>query len=321
MGGIVDSIFGGGSAPSAPATPDYAGAANQTAANNLTASREATAANRVNQVTPYGNLNYSQNGTDSYGNPMWTATQTLSPNQQSLLTGNENIGLGLQNAASPLIGNFANSASSQFSGGNLPSYGINPNQTYSDAIMQRLQPQMQMQQKQFDAQMANQGIPVGSEAYNNAARVFQQGQNDQRTSAITGGMDVGLRANQQQFGQNLNTYNTNINTPINALNAIRSGSQVTNPNYINPAQQQTTTGADVLGATNAQYTNQLGAYNAQQGRNANMAGGLFNLGGSALMSPKGTFSGLGSLFGGASGAGAYGATGMDAASLAEIGLL
>jgi hypothetical protein len=69
------------------------------------------------------------------------------------------------------------------------------------------------------------------------------------------------------------------------------------PNYINPASQQTTAGADILGATNASYQNQLSAYNAQQAKNANMAGGLFGLGGMALMSPAGTFSGLSGLFG------------------------
>ena len=281
MSQVVDSIgsmFGGG--PSAPATPDYTSAANATAANNLAMARQALAANRVNQTTPYGNLNYTQSGTDSYGNPMWSATQTLSPNQQSLLTGNENIGLGLQGSSSGLINNFAKNAQTDFSGGNLPSYGINPNETYSDAIMRRLQPQIDMQQKQFDAQMANQGIPVGSEAYQNAARQFQQGQNDQRTSAIVGGMQTGLQANQQQYGQNLNTYNTNINTPINALNAIRSGSQVTNPTYINPAQQATTAGADVMGATQAGYNANMGAYNAQQTQNAGMTSGLMGLGGS-----------------------------------------
>ena len=60
--------------------------------------------------------------------------------------------------------------------------------------------------------------------------------------------------------------------------------------------------------------------NAQQANATNQMNGLLGLGAAGLMSPKGTFSGLGSLFGG-SGAGAYGATGMDAASLAEIGLL
>jgi len=271
MGGVVDSIFGGGGS-SAPATPDYTGAANATAANNLAAAKAAAAANRVNQYTPYGSLNYAEAGTDSQGNPIYSATQTPTEPLGSAINTN--------------IGQIANQYGSQFTGGNLPSYGINPNQTYSDAIMSRLQPQQAMQQKQFDAQMANQGIPVGSEAYTNAARVFQQGQNDQRTSAIVGGMGVGLQANQQQYAQNLGNYQLplTIGSQLKALGT---------PNYINPAQQQTTAGADILGATNAQYTNQLGAYNAQQARNASMTGGLMGLGAAGLMSPAGTFSGLG----------------------------
>jgi hypothetical protein len=273
----VGSLFGGGGGGSAPAAPDYVGAANQTAANNLKAAQAATAANRVNQYTPYGSLEYQQTGKDAQGNPLWSATQTASPL----------LGLAAQNSQANVAAQYAN----PFTGGKLPSYGINPGETYSDAIMRRLQPQQEMQQKQFDAQMANQGIPVGSEAYQNAARVFQQGQNDQKTSAITGGMGVGLQANQQQYGQNLTNYN---NALANALN-IKS---LATPNYINPASQQTTTGADVLGATNAQYQNQLAAYNASQAKNSSMLGGLFGLGSAALMSPTGTFSGLSGLFGG-----------------------
>jgi hypothetical protein len=83
MGG--GGFLGLGPAPSAPAPPDYAGAAQQTAQGNIEAARVATAANRVNQVTPYGNLSYAVTGADPYGNPTWTATQTLSPAQQQLL--------------------------------------------------------------------------------------------------------------------------------------------------------------------------------------------------------------------------------------------
>jgi hypothetical protein len=276
---ITNALFG---SPQTVATPDYTGAANQTAANNLAAAQAATAANRVNQYTPYGNLNYEITGEDSYGNPIWSATQTPTAP----------LGLAAQLSQYNVLGQYAN----PFTGGNLPSYGINPGETYSDAIMRRLQPQQETQQKQFDAQMANQGIAPGSEAYANAARVFQQGQNDQRTSAIVGGMNTGLQANQQQYGQNLTNYN---NILANAL-GIKS---LTTPNYINPAQQQTTAGADILGATNAQYQNQLGAYNAQQASNANMMGGLFGLGAASLMSPVGTFSGLSGLFGAAPDAG------------------
>jgi hypothetical protein len=256
---ITDTLFGGGGGSnSAPATPDYIGAANQTAANNLKAVQSATAANRVNQITPYGNLNYTQTGTDSQGNPMWTATQTPSEPLGSAINAN--------------IGQIANQYGTQFTGGNLPSYGINPNQTYSDAIMQRLQPQQAAQQKQFDAQMANQGIPVGSEAYTNAKRSFDATQNDQRTSAIVGGMDTGLRANAQQYAQNVNNYGLPL-TVGSQLKALGT------PNYINPAQQATTTGSDILGATQAGYNSNMGAYNATQARNAGMTSGLMSLGG------------------------------------------
>ena len=269
----VTNLFGGGGGggSSPPPAPDYTAAARETAAGNLKAAQAATAANRVNQYTPYGSLEYQQTGKDEFGNPMWSATQTPTAP----------LGLASQLSQYNVLGQYAN----PFTGGNLPSYGINPGETYSDAIMRRLEPQQQMQQKSFDAQMANQGIPVGSEAYNNAARQFQQAQNDQRTSAIVGGMGAGLQANQQQYGQNLTTYN-------NALQNALGIKNLATPNYINPAAQQTTAGADILGATNAQYQNQLGAYNAEQARNSQMLGGLMGLGAAGLMAPTGTFSGL-----------------------------
>jgi hypothetical protein len=51
------------------------------------------------------------------------------------------------------------------------------------------------------------------------------------------------------------------------------------PNYINPAQQATTAGADILGATQAGYNANMGAYNAQQAQNAGLTSGLMGLGG------------------------------------------
>lgn len=272
----VSSLFGGGGGGGgAPAVPDYASLANQTAENNLNAARTATAANRVNQITPYGNLNYTQTGEDKYGNPMWTATQTIAPELQGL--------------TNKVFGGLEGQYGQNFTGGNLPSYGINPGENYSDAIMRRLQPQMQMEQKQFDAQMANQGIPVGSEAYQNAARVFQQGQNDKQTSAITGGMGVGLQANQQQYGQNL----TNYQLPLNVANQVKG---LTTPGYVNSAQQATPAGADLFGAGMASYNANMGQYNANQAGQQNAMGGLFGLGNAAMMSPKGTFSGPSGLF-------------------------
>ena len=279
----VSGIFGGDSGGGggnnyryAPDVPDYSALAEQTAANNLKATQAATAANRINQITPYGSLQYTQTGTDSQGNPMWTATQSIAPELQGL--------------SSKVMGGLEGQYGQNFTGGNLPSYGIDPGQTYSDAIMKRLQPQMQMEQKQFDAQMANQGIPVGSEAYTNAARVFQQGQNDRQTSAITGGMGVGLQANQQQYGQNL----TNYQLPLNIANQVKG---LTTPGYVNSANQATPSGADLFGAGMASYNAGMGQYNAGQAAQQNTMGGLYGLGQAALMSPAGTFSSIGNSIG------------------------
>lgn len=46
----------------APAAPDYVAQANATAAGNLNAARSQTAANRINQITPYGSIKYTQGG-------------------------------------------------------------------------------------------------------------------------------------------------------------------------------------------------------------------------------------------------------------------
>jgi hypothetical protein len=260
----------------APPPPDYLGAARETAAGNLDAARATAAANRVNQVTPYGNLTYSISGKDSYGNDMYTANQTLTPNQQRILEQNQGLSSGLLNTAQSGL-NYANDILSRpgVDLSQLPQIGINPGETYSDAIMRRLAPQIAQESQSSDAQLANQGIAPGTEAYANAKRQLAMSQNDRQLGAITSGMNVGMGANQQAFQQQ--AYNQM--QPINVINALRTGSQVQNPNYVSVPQQANTGGADILGATNALYTNQVNATNAQNAASGNFMGGLMSLGG------------------------------------------
>jgi hypothetical protein len=266
----------------APPAPDYTAAANATAAGNLEAARATAAANRTNQVTPYGNLTYSANpGTDPYGNTLYTATQTLSPEQQKIYEQESQLNEGLMSTANKGL-DYANEVLSKpgVDTSKLPSYGINPGETYSDAIMRRLQPQIAQQSEMSDAQLANQGIAQGTEAYNNAKRQLSQQQNDLMTSAQIQGMNTGLSANQQAFQQE--AYNQM--QPINVINALRTGSQVQNPSYASTPQQANVAGADILGATNAQYTNQLNAVNAKNAASSAFWSGLMNAGGTAYAS-------------------------------------
>jgi hypothetical protein len=174
-------------------------------------------------------------------------------------------------------------------------------------LMQRLQPQMDIQQKTLDAKLANQGVVAGTEAYNRAKMGLGMQQNDLLNQAQLSGLqagntlfqqgmqgaqfgnqaqqqllnnqlanaNLGNQAQQQQFNQALTQYNM----PLNTLSALRTGAQVQNPTFQNAPQQATTAGADLLGAASSQYNAAMGGFNAQQAAQANMNSGLMGLGG------------------------------------------
>jgi len=278
--------------PPPPATPDYAGAANATAAGNIDAARIAAAANRVNQVTPYGSLTYEQSGADPYGNPMWKATTELSPEQKQLLEQQNKISLGLGTTMDKGL-DYVNQALAQpFDTSKLPAEQIQAGQTVQDALMSRLQPTFDKRQAALETQLANQGIARGTEAFTNAQTDLNQARNDAYTQAALQGMNTGQQARQQA----LQEQSFLRNEPLNILNAVRSGAQVTGPQFQSVPMQATTQGPDLLGAAQAGYNAQMGQYgqqmnqfNAQNAANSSMMGGLMSLGGAALGAPVGTF--------------------------------
>ena len=239
----LQSFIGDNTNPYANSTNPYLQAANAQAQGNLAGAQTATQANRVNQNTLYGGLNYQQ-GTDANGNPTWTANQTGTDQTQGLV--NSSLA-GLQASV------------------NNPAYGINPGQTYSDAIMQRLQPQMAQSAESNTAALANQGIVPGTQAYNNAMRTFQQGQNDLLTSAQIQGMNTGLQAQALQ------------GTQAGQIKAL------TTPNLINAPQQATVAGPDYTGALATQTNANIAAQNAALGQQTNQTAGLYGLGSAGIL--------------------------------------
>jgi hypothetical protein len=324
MGG--GGFLGLGPAPKAPDAPNYVGAAQETAAGNLKAAQTAAAANRVNQITPYGNLNYSETGTDSQGNPTWTAATSLSPTGKALLDAQNNTSLGLSNLFGTQLGNVSDAINAGFNPNvpaiqaNLPTpqlqtqlggTGMEGWDKASGLIMSRLAPTIQHQNEMSDAQLANQGIVAGSDAYANAKRVLAQSQNDLLNQAQVAGQGVqqnlfgqnlaagqfGNQAQNQMFGNSVTNANltnaannqafnqqlTQYQLPLNMLNALRTGAQVTNPTFSNVPQQATTTGADIMGATNAASNYGLANFNAANAAQGGLNSGLFGLGAAGIM--------------------------------------
>jgi hypothetical protein len=317
MGG--GGFLGLGPAPSAPAAPDYRAAAQETAQGNLQAAQAATAANRVNQITPYGNLNYNQSGTDSQGNPTWTATTSLSPTGQALLDMQNKTSLGLGSAINAQLGQVQDVMGRGFNP-NIPetqtslgsNYVTDPNYASgmqgwdraNEILQARLQPQMDMQRDAQAARLANQGIKQGTRAYENAMRTFNQGQNDLLTNSQLVGQNIGQNLftqglqggqftnqsliNQGNFGntaqqQAFNQALTRYNLPLNTLSALRTGAQVQNPSFVNSANQANTIGADFLGASQMGYNAQMGDFNAKNAAQQNFNSGLMGLAGAGIM--------------------------------------
>jgi len=268
-----------GKSASAPPPPDYIGAAKETSAGNLEAARANIAANRVNQYTPYGSLEYNISGQDPYGNPTWSATQSLAPAQQQLLDYQNQASLGLGNLTQKGLGYVSNMLDNPFDTSVLPTTGFNPSQSYQDAYMQRLAPQIQQGREALDVKLANQGIPVGSEAYNRAMMAQSQRENDLLAAATTQGFGVGQQARQSALQEQAYLRNE----PLNTLSAVRTGAQVQGPTFVNPAMQANTAGADILGATQMDFNARMGAANAQNAANNAMTQGLFSLGGAGIM--------------------------------------
>jgi hypothetical protein len=254
MGG--GGFLGLGPAPSPPPAPDYTGAAQATAAGNLQAAQTATAANRVNQVTPYGNLNYAETGTDSQGNPTWTATTSLNNVGQQLLDTQNNASLGLGQTINAQLGNVQRTMGNGFNPQTGPittnagqanlnaNYQTNPNYAsgmqgwdQANQILQaRLQPQMAQDKESQAASLANQGIVQGTKAYDNAMRTFNQGQNDLLTNSQLAGQQIG----NSLFNQGITggQFSNQALGQQNATNQQQFANQVTNANLGNQAQQQ-----------------------------------------------------------------------------------
>jgi hypothetical protein len=299
-----------GKSSSAPPPPDYAGAAQATAAGDLSAARSASAANRVNQYTPYGSLTYKQEPTKSLNptsyqaaldawsaggkqgaepDPMqymtynpdagWSATQSLSPTEQQLLDYQNQTSIGLGELTGKGLGYVQNMLDNPFTTKDLPSLGFDAGQSYQDAYMKRLQPQIEQGREALSTQLANSGIPVGSEAYKRAMMSQAQKENDLLLGATTQGFGTGLSARQQGFTE----ASYQRNEPINTLNAVRTGAQVTNPNFVSVPQQATTKGADMLGAATAQGNYNTASANAAQAGQSGMTSGLMSLAGTAAM--------------------------------------
>jgi hypothetical protein len=135
----------------------------------------------------------------------------------------------------------------------------------------RLDPQLAQKREAEIARLSNQGIKLGSAAYDRAMSLVDQGENDARNNLLLTGRN---QAVQEALLER--------STPLNEILALASGTQVQQPGAVGTPQTGLA-GTDVAGITQQGYANQMNQYNQQMGQWNSTVGGLFGLGSSALM--------------------------------------
>jgi hypothetical protein len=229
----------------------------------------------IGQNTPYGSLTYNQTSTDAQGNPLYTATTQLSPEQQQLLNQNTSLQTGLMGVANSGLGQVANNLSSPaIDNSKLAAMPINPGETYTDASMRLMQPYLHQQQSDLDSRLANQGITQGSDAYSRDQMALKDQQDRAALQAVQTGIGQDMTARQQGIQEQAYTQQY----PLNIVNALRTGNQVTGPQFTNTPAGPNYTQAAQLG-----YQSDLNATNAANAASGNFMNGLFSLGGLGLL--------------------------------------
>lgn len=265
----------GKSTPSAPAAPDPTTTAQaQTASNQATALYNFGLAN-PNVTSPLGSDQFSVD-TSNPDAPTVQQNITLSPEQQQLYDQNTQQSIGLSNLAGQLqdkVGQAMNVPSATSADFNTEAQ--NASDAYYKQQTQYLDPQYNQLQEQTNANLANEGITPGSEAYNNAQTNF----NNQKQQAYSNAQENAILQGPQNAQQLFSLSSAAQMQPLNEFNALRSQSQATLPTF-GQANQVAAAPTNTAAITQQAYQNSLNPYNAQIAANNQTTGGLFGLGGS-----------------------------------------
>lgn len=273
--------------PKAPTPPNpTVVAAAQTKSNQETARTEA-ALNRVNQITPWGNVTYNDLGGDR-----WSQTVSLSPQEQQTY----DLQKFLENQGLDIGKNVLGQVGQQF-GQQMDLSGLTPLNSDFGAERDRmtnasfdrfkgfLDPQFASQGNALESKLAAQGITQGSDAYTKAMADFERNKAGAYQQAMDSAVQMGSAEANQLFGQNLTSRQQGLNEleaqrarPMNELAALMNLSSVGAPNY-GQAQPVGVAPTDVMGAYAQNYAGQMNNYNQQLQQQQGMLGGLFNLGG------------------------------------------
>jgi hypothetical protein len=222
----------GKDSPAPPATPDYSGAAAAQGAANIDTARVSAKLSNPNIYGPLGSQTITYGTGDQQDIP--TVTQTLTPDAQATLEAQQRVQKGLAGLGEQGISRVGDVVGQDFNP-NLPGlqtsvnqgpatnkgpamglYGdfqqqgdlsnvaampVNAGTTGQEAIMARLQPQIERNRELKQTQLRNQGLVAGGEAYDADMKNLGQQENDLYSQAALNGIGLDMSANNQGYTQ------------------------------------------------------------------------------------------------------------------------
>jgi len=270
------------SGSSAPPAPDPAQtAAAQAGLNKETAETQARL-NRVNEYTPFGQIEYSSTGNED---APYQRRMTLDPAEQALLDSQRGTELKLTDLGGTILDRVSPGLATPFElPGQAPEANDETRQRVEQALFQRMQPQLEQNRTALETQLANQGFTRGDEGYAKAFDSHNRAVNDANLAAITAGGQEQSRL----FGLESAAYQQLIqdealkrSQPLNEVAAILGTGQVNAPQF-GAVPQVGVAGTDITGPTALQYQGQLNAYNQSQANQRANMGAVAGIGGGLL---------------------------------------
>lgn len=196
----------------------------------------------------------------TYQIPRITAVQTLSEMQQAIKDQSDNAELNLATLANDQSAFLNDYMATPFS------YDSGAHEGWALNLYDKLNgAKVAQDQEALRSQLANQGIKIGSTAYDRAMKNLTDSQGTSRDAFLLDSYNTGMQ-----------TALTERNQPINEITALLSGSQVSQPSFVNSAQSNianTDVASIIANADNAAAS----AYEAQQQGAGSMLSGLGGL--------------------------------------------
>ena len=238
----------------APKAPDPAKTAAAQAQMNKETAVTQYGLGATNQITPYGDLSYSQIGKWDDGTPRFEATQTLSPEMQALYDKYSGIASNLGDIGTTLSGNVKDQFGQPFELGNEAVEG-----RIFDLGRKRLDPMFEEGEESLRTRLMNQGLQPGTPAWEAEMRRFSEGRSDAYNNLLLTG--------REQAGNELLTER---NQSLNEMIAALTGTQVKDPNFVGTPSPGVS-GVDYAGLVQDKYKSDMDNYSAK-------ISGLFGLG-------------------------------------------